>query len=163
MNKILYFIIFFLIIPVFSIAEDNLMSVPEWECNIHLSKPEAMSHLQKILQKEGIQFKLRYHEYDKRQYIVWHKKDDPRVRKIIYEITKSDCGEPGKENITLINNEQNEYLVDLMEEQGIPYRVIESKVPDRPGIAVEYRIEDELKVEKLIKKVLKEKSSFKGS
>ena len=129
--------------------------------NIHLSDAKTKDLLISRLEEEKIPHHIEFLDQDKNEYVVWRKEDDPRVKSIIREITKSDCNDSDQKSITMINDEQNNHLVSLLEQEGIAYVIVPNTLKNDTDFAIEYNIADDEKVRKLVISTLREKPFYK--
>ncbi|MCK5609233.1 hypothetical protein KAR91_45585 [Candidatus Pacearchaeota archaeon] len=124
--------------------------------NIHFSDTETQAKLINLLKQNNIPYKIEQFDKDKNNYIVWEPQYDKEVISLIKNIYKGK-GESSPTNISFVTEEQNKYFVTLLEENGIPYRIVKKDFNGELKTNIEYISEDESKIRDLKIRVLKEK------
>ncbi len=102
-----------------------------------------------MLKKEGIPYTVEKLHNSNKEYIIWEKKYDPQVRKMIWDIQEEIP------NISFPSKKQNEHFITLMKREKIYFRIVNRNTNSGSKETIEYRAEDASRVRELIIEVLR--------
>jgi hypothetical protein len=147
-------LIFEIIFPICAKSSDDSVEnsknqFSETKPNIHFSDKSKQRELITLLNKEGIPYTVEILRNSNKEHVIWDKKYDSRVQKMIWDIQEEIP------NISFPSKKQNEHFISLMKREKIYFRIVNRNTNSGSKETIEYRAEDASRVRELIIEVLR--------
>ena len=107
-----------------------------------------------LLEKNGIPYRIDRLDDKENNYVIWDLNDDEKVLELVAQVEQKTSCNNNPPRISFPTKKHTEYFISLLENDEIPYKVVEKTRQQGFEIYIEYNWNDYVRVKKLIRRTI---------